>query len=137
MKNNTSFEYHNFVRAASELEAAQRYALRYIPVIGRSKTDAQLLNRIKMPALPLLQSNREQRMNLIKPCLLVRLFGSAKSKCKMFKDTIAQAAMQEKQKQMLSSKMNLKLLLQDPLPHESVACNAMTMKEFKQWCYQT
>ena len=60
------FETHKYTRNADELMAAQSYIYRRpIAVIGHSKFDAQLFKRLKMPALPLLVSNREQRMALL------------------------------------------------------------------------
>lgn len=136
MKNKITFERHNYVRNADELNAAQAYLFQDdVAVIGRSNFDALLLNRIKMPPLPLLMSNREQRMAMQKPWFLKRCLASAIVKCNDFKCMIEHAIQQEKQKCMLL--FNWQMLLQPPLPHEHVEENPMTMQEFDAWCAQT
>ena len=129
------FETHKYTRNADELMAAQSYIYRRpIAVIGHSKFDAQLFKRLKMPALPLLVSNREQRMALIKPWFIKRCFASATVKCKALIKDIELAIQQEKQKH--EHAFNLKDLLQDPLPDEFVDQMPMTYEEYQQWCSQ-
>lgn len=135
MKTKITFERHNYDRNADELLAAQAYIFQdSVPVIGRSNFDAVLLNRIKMPVLPLLMSNREQRMALQKPCLMKRCFASALFKCSQLKSILHQAIQQEKQKSM--QLFNWQMLLQPPLPHEQVDANPLTLEEFNDWCTQ-
>lgn len=131
--NAITFEPHNYVRNADELNAAQSYVFWCkIPVIGRSNFDAQLFKRLKMPALPLLVSNREQRAALHKPWFIKRCFASAIVKCKNFINTFKHAIEQEKQKQMHAFKWTM--MLQDPMPHEFVDKTPMTHEEFRTWC---
>lgn len=137
MKTNIAptFETHKYVRAAHELAAAQAYIFNDpIAVIGRSNFDAHLFKRLKMPALPLLMSNREQRAALHKPWFGKRCFASAIVKCKDAINTFKHAIEQEKQKQMHA--FNWKQMLQDPMPHESVDKTPMMYKDFKMWCNQ-
>jgi len=69
MKNNYNF------RSIEELEPAQHYLFRSnVPVLGRSSQLAAVINQIKMPPLPLLRSNREQRLALQKHGILSCLF---------------------------------------------------------------
>lgn len=130
-----SFEMHNYTRDAKELQAAQSYVFQQpIAVIGRSHFDEQLFSRLKMPALPLLVSNREQRAALHKPWFVKRCFASAVVKCKNVINTFKHAIEQEKQKQMHAFKWTM--MLQAPMPHEFVDKTPMTHEEFRTWCNQ-
>jgi hypothetical protein len=131
--NNNSFEKHNYTRNADELLAAQSYVFQTsIAVIGRSNFDAQLFKRLKMPALPLLVGNREQRAALHKPWFGARCPAFVTCKCKNAINTFKDAIQQEKQKQM--NLFNWKKLLQDPQPGDFVDRAPMTNAQFKQWC---
>lgn len=125
-----------YTRCINELDAAQNYLYAHDPIIvfGRSKHDAQLLHRIKMPALPLLMSNRRERAKLHKPWFLKRCIGSATFKCRALIKVIKRAIKQEKQKQMIIWHFDLQMQLQDPLPHEPVEQNPMTHEQFMQLC---
>jgi hypothetical protein len=125
-----------YIRNINELDAAQNYLYAHDPIIvfGRSKHDAQLLNRIKMPALPLLMSNRRERAKLCTPNVFKRCFGFATFKCRALIKVITRAIKQEKQKQMIIWQFNLQMQLQDPLPHEPVEQNPMTHEQFMQLC---
>lgn len=126
---------HKYTRNADELQAAQSYVFQTpIDVIGRSNFDAQLFKRLKMPALPLLVSNREQRAALHKPWFGARCFAFAACKCKKAINTFKDALQQEKQKQM--QLFSWKMLLQDPQPGDFVDHAPMSHKEFCTWCNQ-
>lgn len=123
-----------YTRSIDELNAAQKYLLHPMIVFGRSEHDAQLIQRLKMPALPLLMSNRKQRQKLIKQSFLKRWLASATFKCIAMNKVFKRAFEQEKQKQMVVYKFELQSLLQAPLQHEYVDDNPLTMEQFQQLC---
>lgn len=123
-----------YTRSIDELNAAQKYLLRPMIVFGRSEHDAQLIQRLKMPALPLLMSNRKQRQKLIKQWFLKRWLAFATFKCIAMNKVFKRALKQEKQKQMVIHKFELQSLLQAPLQHEFVDDNPLTMEQFQQLC---
>jgi hypothetical protein len=125
-----------YTRSIDELDAAQKYLLKHMIVFGRSKHDAALLQRLKMPALPRLMSNRRERQKLIKPWFFKRWLAFATFKCIAMNKVFKRAIKQEKQKQMVAHAFNLQALLQSPLPHEFVDHNPLTMEQFEQLCKQ-
>lgn len=129
MKHDTAY-----TRSIDELDAAQKYLLKPMIVFGRSKHDAALLQRLKMPALPRLISNIKERQKLIKPWFFKRWLGSATFKCIAMNKVFKRAIKQEKQKQMIACAFNWQSLLQEPLPHEYVNLNPISFEEFKLQC---
>jgi hypothetical protein len=125
-----------YTRSIDELNAAQKYLLQPMIVFGRSEHDADLLKRLKMPTLPLLMSNRKERLKLIRPRFFARWLASATFKCIAMNKVFKRAFKQEKQKQMVVYKFDLQSLLQAPLQHEFVDDNPLTIEQFQQLCKQ-
>lgn len=67
MKVNNAYNHEGPMRSTDELNAAQWYLFGSpIPVLGRSLKVRPVIERIPMPPLPLLQSNRAEREALKK-----------------------------------------------------------------------
>lgn len=127
--NNTTPHCHE--RSFKGIDAAQDYYfIRKTLVIGRSPIDAALLSRLKMPALPLLQSNRAERLALMKkPWLITRCFRGAISQIKRTYNDIQEARKQEIQKK--PKALKLKDFLVPALPGEYVDPAPIGIKEFR------
>jgi hypothetical protein len=125
MKNNNTF------RSVEELEPAQRYLFNSkVPVLGRSPQLTAVINQIKMPALPLLRSNIEQRRALQKHGILSCLLTGARVRIDNMHKVLAQAIEQEKQKPFFVSLYHT----EDAAPHEQLQQEPLTMKQFNELC---
>lgn len=125
MKNNNTF------RSAEELEPAQQYLFRSnVPVLGRSPQLTAVINQIKMPALPLLRSNREQRLALQKTGILSCLLTGARVRIENMHKVLVDAIEQEKQKPFFVSLY----YTEDAAPHEQLQQKPLTMKQFNELC---
>lgn len=122
---------HCYERSFEGIDAAQDYYfIRKTLVIGRSPIDAALLSRLKMPALPLLQSNRVERLALMKkPWFITRCFWSAIEIIKQTWKDIQDARKQEIQKK--PKALKLKDILLPALPGEYVDPAPISIKEFR------
>lgn len=125
MKDNTIF------RNANELEPAQRYLFRsQVPVLGRSPHLACVINQLKMPPLPLLMSNIEQRRALQKQGVLSCLLAGARIRIENLHKALAEAIEQEKQKPFFVPLY----YIEDAAPHEQLEQEPLTMEQFNQLC---
>jgi hypothetical protein len=120
-------------RLASELDAAQRYIFRdEVPVLGRTKCLAVIIDQMSMPALPRLMSNVEQRKKLAKNGVLRTLLQGANGQIQIVKKVIGEAVEQEKRKAFFVPLYTL----EEAEPHEQLHQEAMTMEEFHKMCMQ-
>jgi hypothetical protein len=125
MKNNNTF------RSVEELEPAQRYLFNSkVPVLGRSPQLTAVINQIKMPALPLLRSNIEQRRALQKTGILSCLLTGARVRIENMHKVLVEAIEQEKQKPFFVSLYST----EDAAPHEQLQQEPLTMKQFNELC---
>lgn len=128
---NTHMNNNYNIRSIEELEPAQRYLFRSnVPVLGRSSHLAAVINQIKMPPLPLLRSNREQRLALQKHGILSCLFTGARVRINNMHKIITEAIEQEKQKPFFVSLY----YTEDAAPHEQLQQEPLTMKQFNEMC---
>lgn len=120
-------------RLASELDAAQRYIFRdEVPVLGRTKRLAVIIDQMSMPALPRLMNNVEQRKKLTKNGVLRTLLQGANGQIQIVKKVIGEAVEQEKRKAFFVPLYTL----EEAEPHEQLHQEAMTMEEFHKMCMQ-
>lgn len=109
------------VRSKDQIDAACYYLFNSsLFCLGTNDPrSAMIINSLKMPALPLLADNVEQRANLLK---------QNRNMIKKIVDEIKQAANEEASKSWIESKG---YQLEDS---DEVDDNAMTLKEFENWC---
>ena len=88
----------NTERSITELEAAQNYLFREIPVIGKSPKFQCVIDKLEMPLLPLLKSNVEEIAKLRKSGIVRFVIKGTCKKVNVFVKTFADAIEQEKQK---------------------------------------
>lgn len=120
-------------RLASELDAAQRYIFRdEVPVLGRTKRLAVIIDQMSMPALPRLMSNVEERKRLQKHGVLRTLLQGAHGRIEVVKKVVGEAIEQEKRKPFFVPMYSL----EEAEPHEQLHQEAMTMEEFHKMCMQ-
>lgn len=118
-------------RTIDELDAAQSYLFRPIPVIGRSKRYAKVIEKLSLPMLPLLKDNQQMRKELeISRSRMKRIKRSLAARVESFFNSIHVAIEQEKQKHFFVP--NVLHMMQWPRPGEPIDPNPLTRKELKQ-----
>ena len=121
-----------YFRNVKELEPAERYLFgSKVAVLGRSQHLSAVINQIKMPPLPLLMSNIDQRRAMQKRGVISSLVKGAHIRIDNMHKVIADAIEQEKQKPFFTSLY----YTEDVAPHEQLTLEPpLTMQQFKQLC---